>query len=75
MQKVLKEHWDQLQDAFKAQCTAMGMQVVEPPTVPDLPKEHLQSLPSDPQEAVEKLVGPDQPDPPLASKVSRLSER
>lgn len=74
LQKALKEHWDQLPEAFKAQCAAMGMKVVDPPAVPDLPtliKEHLQSLPPDLKEAVEKLVAPDPPEPPLASKVKQ----
>lgn len=51
-----------------------GMQIAEPPAAPDLPtliKEHLQSLPTDLKEAVEKIVEPDKPEPTLASKVKQ----
>ena len=72
--KALKEHWDQLPAALKEKCQAMGVVEVEAPATPDLPtliKEHLSSLPTDLKEAVEKLVAPSQPEPPLASKVKQ----
>ena len=72
--KALKEHWAQLPDSFKSQCTAMGIQVVEPPATQDLPsliKEHLQSLPAELKEAVEKIVEPEKPEPTLSSKVKQ----
>ena len=74
LQKALKEHWDQLPEAFRTQCTALGWQVTEPPVSQDLPtliKEHLQSLPTDLKEAVEKVVEPDKPEPTLATKVKQ----
>ena len=74
LQKALKDHWDQLPDALKEKCTSLGVQVTAPPSTPDLPtliKEHLQSLPTELKEAVEKLVAPDPPEPPLASKVKQ----
>lgn len=74
LQRALKDHWDQLREAFKEKCTAVGVKVADPPATPDLPtlmKEHLQSLPADLKEAVEKLVAPDPPEPPLASKVKQ----
>ena len=52
----------------------MGVVEVETPVTPDLPtliKEHLQSLPTDLKEAVEKLVAPTPSEPPLASKVKQ----
>ena len=85
IQKALKDHWDQLPEAFRNQCTAMGLQTVETPVAPDLPsliKEHLQSLPAELKEAVEKIVEPEKPEPTMASKVKQavgtlkqLSER
>ena len=74
LQKALKEHWDQLPEAFRTQCTALGWQVTEPPVSQDLPtliKEHLQSLPTDLKEAVEKIVEPDKPEPTLSTKVKQ----
>lgn len=74
LQKALKEHWDKLPEAFRNQCTALGWQVTEPPVSQDLPtpiKEHLQSLPTDLKEAVEKIVEPDKPEPTLATKVKQ----
>ena len=74
VQKALKEHWDSLPEAFKNQCTALGLQVADPPVAPDLPsliKEHLQSLPADLKEAVVKIVEPETPEPTLASKVKQ----
>ena len=68
--KALKEHWAQLPDSLKSQCTAMGIRVVEPPATPDLPsliKEHLSSLPAELKEAVEKIVEPEKPEPTLSS--------
>lgn len=50
-------------EAFKTQCTAMGMQIAEPPAGPDLPTLI--------KEAVEKIVEPDKPEPTLASKVKQ----
>ena len=74
MHKALKEHWDSLPEAFRNQCTALGVQVADPPVAPDLPsliKEHLQSLPADLKEAVVKIVEPEKPEPTLASKVKQ----
>ena len=74
MHKALKEHWDSLPGAFRNQCTALGVQVADPPVAPDLPsliKEHLQSLPGDLKEAVVKIVEPEKPEPTLASKVKQ----
>ena len=52
------------------------------PDLPSLIKEHLQSLPADLKEAVEKIVEPEKPEPTMASKVKQavgtlkqLSER
>ena len=74
LQKAMKEHWNQLPEAFRNQCMAMGWQAPEPPVTQDLPtfiKEHLPSLPADLKEAVEKIVTPDKPEPTLASKVKQ----
>ena len=74
IQKALKEHWDHLPEAFRAQCTALGLQKVETPPTPDLPsliKEHLQSLPTDLKEAVEKIVEPEKQEPTMATKVKQ----
>ena len=74
MQKAMKEHWNQLPEAFRNQCMAMGWQAPEPPVTQDLPtliREHLPSLPADLKEAVEKIVTPDKPEPTLASKVKQ----
>ena len=74
MHKALKEHWDSLPEAFRDQCTALGVQVADPPVAPDLSsliKEHLQSLPADLKEAVVKIVEPEKPEPTLASKVKQ----
>ena len=70
----MQEHWDTLPQALKTQCEAMGLQASAPPAPADLPtliKEHLQSLPSDLKEAVEKLVEPDKPEPTLATKLKQ----
>ena len=48
--------------------------MVETTVTPDLPsliKEHLQSLPADLKEAVEKIVEPDKPEPTMATKVKQ----
>lgn len=69
----MQEHRDTLPQALKTQCEALGMQASAPPP-PDLPtliKEHLQSLPSDLKEAVEKLVEPSKPEPTLATKLKQ----
>ena len=74
LQKAVQEHWDTLPQALKTQCEAMGLQASAPPAPADLPtliKEHLQSLPSDLKEAVEKLVEPDKPEPTLATKLKQ----
>ena len=74
LQKAVQEHWDSLPQALKTQCEALGLQASAPPAPADLPtliKEHLQSLPSDLKEAVEKLVEPDKPEPTLATKLKQ----
>ena len=74
LQKAIQEHWEMLPTSLKTQCEAMGLQASAPPAPADLPtliKEHLQSLPSDLKEAVEKLVEPDKPEPTLATKLKQ----
>lgn len=70
--KAVQEHWANLPEALRTQCEALGVQVAAPPPPQDLPaliKEHLQSLPSELKEAVEKIVEPTKPEPTLASKL------
>lgn len=74
LQRAVQEHWEALPQALKTQCEAIGLQANALPAPPDLPtliKEHLQSLPSDLKEAVEKLVEPDKPEPTLATKLKQ----
>ena len=63
LQKALKDHWEQLPESFRNQCTAMGLQMVETTVTPDLPSLI--------KEAVEKIVEPDKPDPTIATKVKQ----
>ena len=52
----------------------MGLSGAEPTPPPDLPtliKEHLQSLPTELKEAVEKIVEPENSEPPLNQKLKQ----
>eukprot|EP00913_Durusdinium_trenchii_P027936 g26193.t1 len=52
----------------------MGVKGSEPPTPPDLPtliKEHLQSLPTELKEEVEKIIEPQKAEPPLNQKLKQ----
>ena len=72
IEKKLQEHWTTIPDALRSQLEAMGVKGSEPPPPPDLPtliKEHLQSLPVEFKEEVEKIIEPPKADPPLNQKL------
>ena len=72
IEKKLQEHWTSIPEALKTQLEAMGIQAAAPAPPPDLPtliKEHLQSLPAELKEAVEKIVEPPKSETPLNQKV------
>ena len=74
IEKELQEHWNSSLEALRSQLEAMGVKAAEPAPPPDLPtlsKEHLQSLPTDLKEAVEKIVEPQKSEPPLNQKVKQ----
>ena len=61
-------------EGLRTQCEALGLQAEAPPPPPDLQtilKEHLQSLPADLKEAVEKVVEPNKPELPLAAQLKQ----
>ena len=74
IEKKLQEHWTSIPEALRSQLEALGIKAAEPAPPPDLPtliKEHLQSLPTDLKEAVEKIVEPQKSEPPLNQKVKQ----
>ena len=76
IEKKLQEHWSSIPDTLKTQLEAMGVQAAAPAPPPDLPtliKEHLQSLPAELKEAVEKIVEPQKVETPLNQKVKQAA--
>ena len=74
VEQKLQEHWTTLPEALRKQLEDMGVKGSEPPTPPDLPtliKEHLQSLPTELKEEVEKIIEPQKAEPPLNQKLKQ----
>ena len=74
IEQKLQEHWSTIPEALRKQLEAMGVKGSEPPPPPDLPKlikEHLQSLPVELKEEVEKIIEPPKVEPPLNQKLKQ----
>lgn len=74
IEKNLQEHWSSIPEALRGQLEALGVHAADPAPPPDLPtliKEHLQSLPAELKEVVEKMVEPAKSETPLNQKVKQ----
>ena len=74
IEQKLQEHWTSIPENLRKQLEDLGVKGQEPPPPPDLPtliKEHLQSLPTELKEEVEKIIEPQKAEPPLNQKLKQ----
>ena len=68
LHQALRDHWKELPVALQQRAQLLGLA----PPAPDLPtllQEHLQSLPPEVKQAVEKVIEPAKPEPTVANKL------